>query len=121
MVKAVQFARKFRLREELIYYDGPLLSHYTAGPVQYLVMWSDYPDDKTCLWFTVEVSIPNLKRFMANEMTLLEVMQVAPSIHRCINMFIDEVEDAHGELIAFQDIKPESLPTDKSYLRYSQP
>jgi hypothetical protein len=111
----ILFAKNMHEAEILIWYDGPVLSHYTAQDAHYIVSWVD-DEPKMIIWHAIEISSENLKLFMDNKITLLQVMQKSRGIFRCINDFIDKHKTGRGELIAFQDINPSLLPTDKSFL-----
>jgi hypothetical protein len=109
------FAKKMNMAEVLIWYDGPVLAHYTAHDAQYIVTWSDQTDTQQ-IWHAIEVSSPNVKLYKDNKISLIEVMRRSRGIFRCINDFIDQHGTARGELVKLSDIDPSILPTEESYL-----
>lgn len=118
----IPFAKKMRLVEDLMYYDGPLISHYASqGPQQFIVLWAGCPDEHTCMWYVMEITTSNLKLFLTDKLTLRAVMEQSPGIFHCKNHFIDEQEVAHGKPIKFEDISDDELPSPNAFLHASMP
>ena len=65
----------FRKIADLIYYDGPLLSHYVSSKGDdYLFYWVDR-DDNDNRWLVLRVSLANLQKYIGREMTLRELIE----------------------------------------------
>ena len=123
--------------EDLLYYDGPLLSHYKAGGQDWLVVWYDRVPTGTMrfipeLGIEVEVHLylhhafpitaENFVKVTAapstgNAITLREAMESATAMYRVEDdgLYRDDHE-LHGELVQFKDIPEDGLPTVGSYV-----
>ncbi len=111
------FAHNMQLAVELIYYEGQLLSHYSAaGNKHYLVAWADVVSD-VHYWTAIEILVPELKRYMDNQISLLDVMRGSPAIYRCEGEFMDADGNATGALTAFDVFPSDLLPTEDSFLQ----
>lgn len=59
---------------DLVYYDGPLLSHYSNDSDNYLFYWVD-TDDTYNRWLVFRVSIEQINGYLNNELILLDVIK----------------------------------------------
>ena len=60
---------------DLVYLDGPFLSHYVSGKGDdYLFYWVDR-DDKDNRWLVLRVSLSSLQKYIGKELTLLELIE----------------------------------------------
>ena len=65
----------FKKIADLIYFEGPLLSHYVSGKGDdYLFYWVD-SDDNDNRWLVLRVSLANLQRYMAKDLSLRELIE----------------------------------------------
>ena len=65
---------KFRCISDLIYFDGPFLSHYVSEKGDdYLFYWVDR-DDKFNRWIVVRVSLPTLQQYIARQIPLKDII-----------------------------------------------
>lgn len=65
----------FRKIADLIYFEGPLLSHYVSSKGDdYLFYWVD-SDDCDNRWLVLRVSLANLQKYIGKEITLRELIE----------------------------------------------
>lgn len=65
----------FRKIADLIYFEGPLLSHYVSSKGDdYLFYWVD-KDDSDNRWLVLRVSLANLQKYIGSEITLRELIE----------------------------------------------
>ena len=65
----------FRKIADLIYFEGPFLSHYISSKGDdYLFYWVD-KDDKDNRWLVLRVSLANLQKYIGKEITLRELIE----------------------------------------------
>ena len=65
----------FKKIADLIVFDGPFLSHYVSSKGDdYLFYWVDR-DDSDNRWLVVRVSLANLQKYIAKEMSLREIIE----------------------------------------------
>ena len=65
----------FRKIADLIYFEGPLLSHYVSSKGDdYLFYWVDR-DDSNNRWLVLRVNLANLQKYIAKETTLRELIE----------------------------------------------
>ena len=65
---------KFRCISDLIYFDGPFLSHYVSEKGDdYLFYWVDR-DDNFNRWIVVRVSLPTLQQYIARQIPLRDII-----------------------------------------------
>ena len=65
----------FRKIADLIFFDGPLLSHFVSSKGDdYLFYWVDR-DERDNRWMVVRVSLANLQKYVAKELTLRELIE----------------------------------------------
>lgn len=113
---STQFAQDFREVFCIFWYDGPIESHYRdmVTGTDYIVVWTDV-DTETHYWFAIELTKETLQQFMANEISLHQAMKIAPKIWNCSGAWLEDGKIASGTLMAFEDIKPENMPTEDSF------
>ena len=97
----------FRKIADLIYFEGPLLSHYVSSKGDdYLFYWVDR-DDNDNRWLVLRVSLANLQKYIAKEITLRELIE-APN-----DGYLYSV-DVNND-ICYHDVKlvqPSALPEE---------
>ncbi len=65
----------FRKIADLIYFEGPFLSHYvSSNGDDYLFYWADR-DDCDNRWLVLRVSLSNLQKYIGREITLRELIE----------------------------------------------
>ena len=65
----------FRKIADLIYFEGPLLSHYVSSKGDdYLFYWVD-SDDNDNRWLVLRVSLANLQKYIGKEITLRDLCE----------------------------------------------
>ena len=65
----------FKKIADLVYLDGPFLSHYVSGKGDdYLFYWVDR-DDKDNRWLVLRVSLASLQKYIGKELSLLELIE----------------------------------------------
>lgn len=64
---------------DLIWWEGPLLALYTLEGKLYLIAWTDV-DEKNHTWIISEVSLADLVRFLAKNISLLNVQEKSPAV-----------------------------------------
>lgn len=101
--------------KDLIYYEGPLLSHYKSEfGENYLFYWVD-SDDKFNRWLVFRTSEIILEKYISKEITLLEVMSDI-NIGIVFKIDVDDCLTRHNlSLIEFNDLPNSYLPSNKSY------
>ena len=97
----------FRKIADLIYFEGPFLSHYVSSKGDdYLFYWVDR-DDSDNRWLVLRVSLANLQKYIGKEITLRELIE-NPN-----DGYLYSV-DVNGD-IHYHDVKlvqPASLPEE---------
>jgi hypothetical protein len=65
----------FRKIADLIYFEGPFLSHYVSNKGDdYLFYWVDR-DDSDNRWIVLRVSLANLQKYIGKKITLRELIE----------------------------------------------
>ena len=65
----------FKKIADLIFFEGPLLSHYVSEKGDdYLFYWVDR-DEADNRWLVLRVSLANLQKYIAKELTLLQLIE----------------------------------------------
>lgn len=109
---------KFKKVADLIYFDGPLLSHYvTEKGDNYLFYWID-EDDECNRWMVVRTDYANIKRYINHQITLLEVL-TTPIDDIVYTMDIDDAGNHHNfQVHALEDLPEDYLPTPDSFYEF---
>lgn len=100
---------------DLIYFDGPLLSHYVhKSGENYLSYWVDC-DDKFQRWLVFKVGITSLQQYVDKRLSLFNVIsQLDDGFVYLID--IDECGNATQPTIIFLDQLPDDyFPYEDSY------
>lgn len=104
---------------DLIYFDGPLLSHYIDEyGDNYLMYWLE-ADDTYNRWMIVRTSITQIHRYTAKEITLREVI-----LHPCdsfvwITNIDDELRCHHTQCVPIANLPEQYLPDEDSMYEFS--
>ena len=97
----------FKKIADLIYFEGPLLSHYLSDKGDdYLFYWVDR-DSNDNRWLVLRVSLASLQRYMAGELSLRELIE-NPNDGFLYQVDIDNATRYHNVLL----VQPTDLPED---------
>ena len=97
----------FRKIADLVYFDGPFLSHYVSGKGDdYLFYWVDR-DEQDNRWLVLRVSLAGLQKYIGKELTLRELIE-HPN-----DGYLYAVENTiHAQCRIIQLVQPSALPDD---------
>ena len=97
----------FKKMADLIYFDGPLLSHYvSAKGDDYLFYWVD-GDEQDNRWLVLRVSLASLQKYVAGDVTLRELIET-PNDGYLYSVDVDN--DLHYHHVRL--VQPSALPED---------
>lgn len=97
----------FKKIADLIYLDGPFLSHYVSSKGDdYLFYWVD-SDDKDNRWLVLRVSLANLHKYIGKEMSLRELIE-SPNDGYLYSVDVDNDIRYHNVKL----VQPSALPED---------
>ena len=111
---------KLQLQGNLLYHEGPLLSHFVNedNPNEhYFYKWTDC-DDSCNRWLIFSVSIEKLHLFFEQKISLLQLIQQNPFVY-----FIDLDNDLNQKNLFFcqkQNIPIDYLPSENSCFKEIQ-
>ena len=108
----------FRKIADLIYFDGPLLSHYaSAKGDDYLFYWVDR-DESDNRWLVLRVSLANLQKYIGHELTLRELIE-NPNDGYLYAVDVDNDVNYHHVMLMQPSALPEEyLPESDSYYAF---
>ena len=115
----IQFDFKnFKKIADLIYFEGPLLSHYVSSKGDdYLFYWVD-KDDSDNRWLVLRVSLASLQKYMAKDLSLRELID-NPNDGYLYSVDVDNDINYHNvKLVQPIDLPEEYLPADDSYYEF---
>ena len=104
----------------LLYYEGPLLSHFvnsTNPNKHYFYKWSDFDEQYNC-WLVFKVSIAHLNIFFEGKLTLLQLIQENNFVY-----FVDldtNIEEINAFICPKQKIPTDYLQSERSYFKEKQ-
>lgn len=109
---------KLKKVADLIYFDGPLLSHYvTEKGDNYLFYWID-EDDECNRWMVIRTDYDNIKRYINHQITLLDVL-TTPTDNIVYTMDVDNAGNYHNfQVHALEDLPEDYLPTSDSFYEF---
>lgn len=97
----------FKKMADLVYFDGPFLSHYVSNKGDdYLFYWVDR-DDTDNRWLVFRVSLANLQKYIGKELTLRELV-ANPNDGFLYSVDVDNDLRYHNIKL----VQPSSLPED---------
>lgn len=98
---------------DLIYYDGPLLSHFQSGNNEnYLFFWADV-DDTFNRWLVVRVSIERLQAYLNGKLTFYNII-TEPNDNFVYKVDIDADLNYQNVLMLFPEQIPQSYLPDRN-------
>ena len=108
----------FRKIADLIYFDGPFLSHYVSSKGDdYLFYWVDR-DDCDNRWLVLRVSLANLQKYIGKEITLRELIE-HPNDGFLYSVDVDNDIHYHGvKLVQPSTLPEEYLPEQDSFYAF---
>ena len=106
---------KYKKIADLIYFDGPFLSHYVSEKGDdYLFYWVD-KDENDNRWLVLRVSLANLQKYIDKELSLRELIET-PNDGYLYSVDIDNNINYHNiKLIQPSALPEEYLPGADSY------
>jgi phosphate/sulfate permease len=114
-MNSTRFSMGFKEAVCLLYYDGPLLSYFTDNDNNhFIVVAVDVIDDQV-VWYTVHAAENDMRQYANSEISLLEVMQRSSAIYESFGYFINDAQEAFGDVVKFVDIPEERKPLHTSF------
>lgn len=109
---------KFKKIADLIFFEGPLLSHYVSDKGDdYLFYWVDR-DEQDNRWLVLRVSLSSLQKYMAKDISLRQLIE-APNDGYLYQVDVDNDINYHDvKLVQPADLPEEYLPTIDSYYEF---
>ena len=100
---------------DLVYFDGPFLSHYVSGKGDdYLFYWVDR-DETYNRWLVLRVGLANLQKYVGKELTLRELIE-NPNDGFLYSVDVDNNLHYHNvKLVQPSALPKEYLPESDSY------
>jgi hypothetical protein len=103
---------------DLIYYDGPLLSHYISPKGEnYLFYWVD-ADDVYNRWMVLRVDLQTLQNYLEKKLSLRQVVTLPNDGFVYFVDINDSVEYHNIHVVAPRDIPEDYQPEDNSYYTF---
>jgi len=108
----------FRKIADLIYFEGPLLSHYVSSRGDdYLFYWVDR-DENDNRWLVMRVSLSSLQKYMAKDISLHELIET-PNDGYLYLVDVDNNANYHDvRLVQPADLPDDYLPVSDSYYEF---
>ncbi len=108
----------FKKIADLIYFEGPLLSHYVSSRGDdYLFYWVDR-DDNDNRWLVLRVSLASLQKYMAGELSLRQLID-SPNDGFLYQVDVDDAVRYHNvKLVQPTDLPEDYLPAADSYYAF---
>lgn len=108
----------FKKMADLVYFDGPFLSHYVSGKGDdYLFYWVDR-DETDNRWLVLRVSLANLQKYIGKELTLRELI-ANPNDGFLYSVDVDNDLHYHNiKLVQPSTLPEEYLPEVDSYYAF---
>lgn len=103
---------------DLIYYDGPLLSHYMSSKGEnYLFYWVDV-DDECNRWMIVRTDIFSIQQYLEKKITLHSII-THPNDGFVYMVDIDNDIQYHNiKVVSIDDLPEEYTPMENSYYTF---
>ena len=108
----------FKKMADLVYFDGPFLSHYVSGKGDdYLFYWVDR-DETYNRWLVLRVNLANLQKYIGKELTLRDLIE-NPNDGFLYSVDVDNNLHYHNvKLIQPSALPEEYLPESDSYYAF---
>ena len=109
----------FRKIADLIYFEGPFLSHYVSSKGDdYLFYWVDR-DDSDNRWLVLRVSLANLQKYIGKEITLRELIENPNDGYLYIVHVNNDIHYHDVKLVQPSALPDEYLPEADSYYTFT--
>ena len=109
----------FRRIADLIYFEGPFLSHYVSSKGDdYLFYWVD-SDDTDNRWLVLRVSLANLQKYIGKEITLRELIQNPNDGYLYAVDVNNDIHYHDVKLLQPASLPEEYLPESDSYYAFT--
>lgn len=89
--------------KDLMWFEGPLLSHYKFDGKDYLVKWVDVTD-VAHIWLVYEVTPEHLADYLNQRITLATVEAMAPSFYRLVGP-INQVSSTLLASLSYEELQ----------------
>jgi hypothetical protein len=109
------FTQNLKDIECLMWYDGPMLVHYRDGKQDYIAIIADIVDGIDN-WHMIQVNEQDIKLYLKNKVTLLQLMERSSGIYFCRGNWLNDGV-AVGDPIPLSAIPVSHRPTSRSFLR----
>lgn len=108
----------FKKIADLVYFDGPFLSHYVSGKGDdYLFYWVD-KDERDNRWLVLRINLADLQKYIDKELTLRELI-AHPNDGYLYAVDIDnEIQYHNVKLVQPAALPEEYLPDTDSYYAF---
>lgn len=108
----------FKKMADLIYFDGPFLSHYVSPHGDdYLFYWVD-SDELNNRWLVLRVSLPNLQQYIGHQIPLERLIS-SPNDGYLYLVDIDNELNYHNvQLVQPQDLPEDYMPSGQAYYEF---
>lgn len=108
----------FRRIADLIYFEGPLLSHYVSDKGDdYLFYWVEN-DEHDNRWLALRVSLANLQKYIGKELSLRQLID-SPNDGYLYCFDVDnDLNYHHVLLVQPADLPADYLPVTDSYYQF---
>lgn len=108
----------FKKIADLIYFEGPLLSHYVSSKGDdYLFYWVD-KDAQDNRWLVLRVSLSSLQKYMAKDMSLRELIDNPNDGYLYLVDVDNDIHYHDVKLVQPADLPEEYLPAADSYYEF---
>jgi len=105
----------FTKKGDLIYHEGPILSHFVGNKGHdYFFYWVDI-DDEYNRWMVFEVTNNGLKNFFGKKSRLLDLVKLSPSSHVYYIDIDDDINFKRFFRSGKDNIPTSYLPSEKSF------
>ena len=108
----------FKKIADLVYFDGPFLSHYVSGKGDdYLFYWVD-KDESDNRWLVLRINLTDLQKYIGKELTLRELIE-SPNDGFLYSVDVDNNLHYHNiKLVQPSSLPEEYLPEEDSYYAF---
>lgn len=109
----------FKKIADLIYFEGPLLSHYVSSKGDdYLFYWVDR-DESDNRWLVFRVSLANLQKYIGKEITLRDLIESTNDGYLYIVDVNNDIKYHDVKLVQPTFLPEEYLPESDSYYAFT--
>lgn len=120
-VNATDLMQELVKVEDLVYYDGPLLSHYrTEAGKHYLFSFVD-TDEVANRWLVLEITIAHLYDYLTDSRTLFDIYQQDYNAKLVVADTDGQGDFVQALLVPSSELDPEYLPEPASYFELAMP